>query len=102
MKPEIQNIIYRQNQIIIALDHDTACDILRAAGHQPPAIPEGCNTVLWHFKTSDGCPALAINQKGFKRKIEDNEQEVNGCTVMYLSDKNCDQPEKILEEFYRS
>ncbi|OHD24595.1 MAG: hypothetical protein A2Y38_01345 [Spirochaetes bacterium GWB1_59_5] len=67
-------------------DHATADQILAAAGWKVPAIPAGCNTVAFPFTTKGGARALAINQRAFQRELKDNEQEVNGCSVLVLGE----------------
>lgn len=73
-------------KIGIELDHAAAAGILTDAGVAVPRIPPGKNTVLLHFSTAAGQPALAINQTGFSRVLADNEEQINGLSVAIVLD----------------
>jgi len=73
-------------KIGLITDHDQALAAYKAAGHDWPEIPEGCNTVWYHFQTAEGNQAIIINQRGFKRNQADNEEPVNGCSVAVAID----------------
>jgi len=75
-------------RVLAALNHADALAILRDAGVSAPAIPPGKNTVWKHFRTNDGHPAVAVNQTGFARELEDNEEEVNGLCVFIAPDND--------------
>lgn len=83
---EQYEIDFRGHRILWINDHASAVKVLSAAGLQPPAIPTGCNTVSAPFTTAGGARALAVNQTGFAREQRDNEQEVNGCSVLVLGE----------------
>lgn len=72
--------------IAVTLDHATALAAYTAAGHPYPTIPAGCNTV-WHpFTTTEGQPAVVVNQRGFAPEAGDNEEQVNGCLLAVAID----------------
>jgi len=77
--------VFRDQRVIVISDHAAAVLILAAAGQTVPAIPPGCNTVMQHFTTAGGVRALAVNQTGFHRTLDDDEGEVNGCTIFSMS-----------------
>lgn len=102
--PETHAITFEGHQILAVLDHASAVDILEVAGHSPPVIPRGCNTVLMLFKTAEGRRALAVNQTAFAPEAKDDEREVNGCLVLILQDTtvNDEAAEAILEAFFQT
>jgi hypothetical protein len=73
-------------KIGVCLKHDDALKCYQDTGAGYPTIPPGKNTVWHHFKTMEGKHAVIINQRGFKRFVADNEEEVNGCTVAIVLD----------------
>lgn len=83
---EQYEINFHGHRLLIVNDHATAAKILAAAGFNVPAIPKGCNTVEFPFTTKGGSRALAFNQSGFQRALQDDEQEVNGCAVLVLGE----------------
>lgn len=88
--------------ILVIETHAEADRFLEENGWAIPAIPPGCNTSLFYFETKDGLQALAINQKGFQRGLEDNEQEVNGCSIFVCLDRNLDliDARAVLKKLY--
>lgn len=72
--------------ITVNLDHAESLAAYTAAGHPYPAIPAGKNTVWHRIVTTDGKPALLANQRGFARRLSDDEEEVNGCTLLVAND----------------
>lgn len=73
-------------RIAVALDHRQALGAYRAAGGAFPAIPDGANTAWAHFTTADGLPAVIVNQRGFAPTAEDDEEELNGCSLAIALD----------------
>ena len=74
-------------EIRITLDHVAAAEEYTAAtGEEWPRIPKGKNTVWKHFTTRAGKHAVIVNQRGFEPAAEDNEQQVNGCSLAVLLD----------------
>lgn len=71
-------------KIGVELDHHKCVAILAAAGYDWPRIPAGFNTIEMLFRTKEGFYALCSNQTGFKMTIADNENPVNGCTVIQI------------------
>ena len=68
------------------LDHHRALAHFTAAGHAFPAIPPGKNTVWHHFTLPDGSPAVLVNQSGLIPTAADNEEQVNGCSLIVALD----------------
>lgn len=87
---EIHDLTIDGRAVRVVMDHATACDLIRSAGREPPKIPAGCNTVTMLLRLADGLPALAINQTGWVPRASDDEQEVNGCMLIVLTDDACD------------
>lgn len=73
-------------KISALLDHDNSLAVYMAAGHPYPKIPDGKNTCIYHFVTNEGHPAVLINQTGFARELEDNEEQVNGCSLLIATE----------------
>jgi len=73
-------------KIGITIKHDESLQILKDAGVNPPRIPKGKNTSWKHFKTVDGLQALVVNQSGGVPTAQDNEEEVNGLSVLVAID----------------
>lgn len=73
-------------QISTELDHTKALSIYQAAGHPFPAIPAGANTRTEPFITTNGLPAVLVNQRGFSPIATDNEEQINGCMVLQAVD----------------
>lgn len=85
------------------LDHVTAADVIAGAGLWPLVIPDGCNTVSKFGKTAGGHVMLAVNQRGFARKLEDDEREVNGCMAFVVIDargKSESEQQTVLDALY--
>lgn len=68
------------------LDHATALAAYQAAGFSFPEIPPGMNTVWHHFDDQDGTPCIIVNQRGHIPTAEDNEEQVNGCSLLVAVD----------------
>jgi hypothetical protein len=104
MTSEIHRIPFAGVELEIHSTHSDADRILEESGWKIPEIPDGCNTALFYFETKDGLQALAINQRGFAPLAKDNEQEVNGCTVMICLDRKLDliDARARLKSFYES
>lgn len=73
-------------RIGIVIDHDKALAAYQAAGHPFPAIPEGKNTVWHHFDDIDGNQCVILNQSGCVPVASDNEQQINGCSLLVAID----------------
>lgn len=86
-------------KILTCLDHKQSLAAYTAAGHGFPAIPEGMNTVWHHFTMTDGTPAIIINQRGMTPIAADNEEEVNGCSLLIAREvENEDYARSVLEK----
>ena len=48
------------------------------------------NTFHQHFKTAEGDDAVIVNQTGFQRQLLDDEEPVNGCSVIVALDADDD------------
>lgn len=92
---------FRGHRILIVQEHASALKILAAAGLPIPIIPDGCNTVESSFTCAGGARALVINQTGFQRELRDNEQEVNGCSILVLGETlgRSDLDDALLQAF---
>jgi hypothetical protein len=99
---EIREITFQGVQLRVHSSHADADRILAESGWRVPQIPDGCNTALFYFQTKDGLQALAVNQRGFNPVAQDNEQQVNGCTVMICLDRKLDliDARALLQRFY--
>ena len=92
------------HKVTLITDHARAVAAIRAAGYFPPVIPDGYNTDLLGIRLPGGEPALAINQTGFQRIRADNEEQVNGITLVVLDGQAAMDDataERTLTEIYR-
>lgn len=89
--------------ILIILSHADTVAKLADDGYNPPTIPPGCNTVSWYYQDQAGNQCLVINQSGFARELQDNEQEVNGCFILICIDETLDliDARAKLEQLYQ-
>lgn len=101
MSPEVHSLTWQGHKILAVLDHESACDVIRAARQEVPSIPPGETTVVMAFLDAGGRAALAVNQTGWVRQVEDNEAEVNGCFVLILQRTTGDaaRDEEVLRAF---
>jgi hypothetical protein len=99
---EIHDINFEGVHLRVHSSHADADRILAENGWQVPSIPKGCNTALFYFQTKGGLQALAVNQRGFDPKATDNEQEINGCSVLICLDRTLDliDARALLQRFY--
>jgi hypothetical protein len=99
---ETHDITFEGVHLRLHSSHADADRILAENGWQIPSIPDGCNTALFYFQTKEGLQALAVNQRAFAPLASDNEQEVNGCTVLLCLDSNLDliDARALLKRFY--
>ena len=75
----------------IHISHEECLGILRSEEISAPKIPPGCNTVEWFFRKHTGEFCMGINQSGFARELSDNEQQVNGITLIICLDSSLDE-----------
>jgi len=68
------------------IDHSQALAAYTAAGFSFPAIPAGKNTVWHHFDDANGNHCVIVNQSGQTPLASDNEQQVNGCSLLVAID----------------
>lgn len=71
----------------ISTNHEESLAAYRAAGFSFPTIPKGKNTVWYHFTTAEGRPAVIVNQSGFAQMAGDDENPVNGCSLVVVLDE---------------
>jgi hypothetical protein len=89
-------------KIGVCLDHAQAFKLYTDTGAEYSVIPRGKNTVWLHFTTTDGKPAVIINQRGFAPHASDNEEEINGCSVaIVLDDAPEDEAWNALEKWVK-
>jgi hypothetical protein len=81
---ETHTIQWEGHTILAVLDHDSAQDIVRAQGMDPPEIPAGSNTVSQGFWDAEGRAVLYCAQRGFSPQASDNEHQVNGALCLIL------------------
>jgi len=86
MNPEKHIITYNGAPIGVHLTHADALGAICAAGVEPGQIPAGCNTLLQPLTLQNGAHALGICQRGFSPRASDNEEQVNGWTLLVLLD----------------
>lgn len=79
-------------RIGVVMEHKKALAIYTDAGNPYPYLPEGKDTLIVPFVTTDGQHAVIVNQGGFTPEAADNEDEVNGCLVAVVLD---DVPEAV-------
>jgi hypothetical protein len=73
-------------QLGTIIDHKQSLAAYTAAGFAFPSIPSGKNTIWHHFETAEGDHAVIINQRGQAPIASDDEQEVNGCSLLVAID----------------
>lgn len=71
----------------VHLSHADCLRLLVEEGYGPPVVPAGCNTGTWQVQLASGEYALAVCQRRFRHTAADNEQELNGVSLMVLCDR---------------
>lgn len=86
-------------EVEVEQDHLAAQRLIEAANIAAPKIPEGKNTVIFHFKNAAGQCCAGVNQRNFSPVAKDNEQQVNGLSLLTVEDSSLSKEagEKILK-----
>jgi hypothetical protein len=86
-------------KISLITTHREVVGILQENRLTPPPIPAGCNTLLWPCTIDNGFPAILINQTGFSPTAQDNEEELNGYSLLVGHCEDSPEARATLETF---
>lgn len=82
---EIAEIAFEGVPLRVHLSHSDVVSLLSQAGLPLPAIPSGCNTVDSEIQLGE-LHAIVVHQRGFNHEAADNDNELNGLTLIVCMD----------------